>query len=319
MKRKTSSFNFSQQELYVVTAFFWNAVSRFLPQFSTVFPFYSAAYVAERLKKVEEARAIPNQVSRQDDKKTKGLHLEETLDDCLICYRTLKAYIARLYPTSELQKIKIEASGQKHYTKASAGNRAALGDLNDSAIQFLVNNADDIKGKNVIPDNFLANYQAAIEQYQAAQTEYLNAASDVKGVTTDNTEANNEIYREMLQGIDEAKIVFIKDPAQSDYFSVSNFLSLASGSSFAGLKGTITDAATEKAVKNAQIWIAGKEKPLTTDKFGKFDLGQLGSGNYVIRVTAEGYVEQTFPKYEVKLGVYNYLNVALKAAEAVVS
>jgi type II secretory pathway pseudopilin PulG len=317
MKRK-SSFGFSQQELYFVTPFFWNAVLRFLPQFSIIFPFYTEAYVAEQLKKIEQARDIPNQVARQDDKKTKGLRLDDALTDCLICYRTLKAYIARLYPAAELQKVKIDASGQIHYAKAASNNRAALGDLNDSAIQFLKNNAEDFKGKNIIPDSFLAQYQAAIEQYQTAQSDYINAASDVKDLTTDNTDANNEIYQAMIQGIDEAKIVFAKDNAQSDYFSVSNFLSLASGSSFAGLKGTITDGATKKGIKNAEIWISGKDKPLTTDKYGKFDLGQLGNGTYVIRVTAEGYVEQTFAKYEVKTGVYNYLNVVMQAVEAVV-
>jgi type II secretory pathway pseudopilin PulG len=317
MKRKIS-FNFTQQELYAITPFFWNAVSRFLPQFSVIFPFYTEGYVAEQLKKIEQARAIPNQVTRQDDKKTKGLSLDDALNDCLICYRTLKAYIARLYPTAELQKIKIEASGQKHYTKAASNNRAALGDLNDSAIQFLKNNAEDIKGKNIVPDSFLAQYEAAIEQYQTAQTEYVNAASEVKDLTTDNTDANNEIYQAMIQGIDEAKIVFAKDPAQSDYFSVSNFLSLMSGSSFAGLKGTITDEVTKKGVKDAQIWISGKDKPLTTDKYGKFDLGQLGSGTYTIRVTAEGYVEQTFAKYDIKTGVYNYLNVTLQAVTPIV-
>ncbi len=317
MKRKTL-FGCSQQELYVITSLFWNSVLRFLPQFSSIFPFYTTAYVAERLKKIEEARAIPNQVSRQDDKKTKGLLLDDALADCLTLHRTLKAYIVRLYPNAELQKVKLDASGQKHFAKAASGNRGALGDLNDAAIQFLTNNAPDMVGKNIVPDNFFARYQTTVEQFKIAQTDYINAANDVRDLTADNTDANNDIYQEMTQGIDEAKIVFAKDAAQSDYFSVSNFLFLVSGSSFAGLKGTITDAVTNKGLKDAQIWISGKDKPLTTDKYGKYDLGQLGNGTYTVRVVAEGYTEQIFDKYDIKVGVYNYLNVAMQVLTTVV-
>ena len=114
-----------------------------------------------------------------------------------------------------------------------AGNRGALGDLNDAAIQFLTNNAADIVGKNIVPDNFFTHYQTTVERFQIAQTDYINAVNDVKDLTTDNADANNDIYQEMTQGIDEAKIVFVKDAAQSDYFSVSNFLFLVSGAAIA--------------------------------------------------------------------------------------
>ena len=309
--KNTSAFKCSQQELYLLTPKAWELCRIYLPKFAKIKGFYTEGYLDERLAEVKAAKAIPNQKVRQDEPMTIKVFLDEAVSDCCFHFQLLKSLIKSAF-AENLQDAKLNAAGQSFYTKANTGNQSAIGNLNDSAIAFIENNEAALKANNNMSATFLADYKAVIDTYNTQRLAYDDSSKTANSTTANNTAANNEIYKKMMAMLADAKIIFKKEPDISEQFSFTTLLAEVTGSSIAGLRGTVKNQ-DSLPLPNTTVKISGKDKTIITNEVGKYDVPQLASGFYTITFYTEGYKNKVVENYEVKTGVYNTLNVVMES------
>lgn len=316
--KKVTLFKCTQQELYLLSPKAWEFCLLHVARFAKHKGFYTEAFVAERLADIKAARAIPNHKIRKDDTNTNRVYLDEAVSDCCDMFQALKSLIQSAF-TTDLLSVKYDAAGQSFYHKAHQGNQSALNDLNDSAVQFIENNEAALTANNNMSATFFADYKATIAAYNTQRTAYDTSAQELKALTQDNTEANNAIYKKMMDMFADAKIVFKKEPDIAEQFTYTYFYDLITSPGVAGVRGKVTDIADNQAINKAVVTVLFKNKSVETNELGKFDIAQLANGLYTIVITAEGFKTVTIDKFEVKTGVYNTLNVAMEKSMALIA
>ncbi len=312
--KKTSSFNCSQQELYLAVPLAWALCRSQLPRFAKLKGIYTEGYINDRILEVAAAKAIPNFKTRKDEPSTFRVYLDAAIEDCCHHFLMLKVLMASAF-RPELLEVKYDAAGSSFFNKAEQGNEGAMNDLNDSAIKFIKNNEAALKADNNMTDSFLADYEAVVAEYNTQRKGYNESSKTATGLTKDNTEANNNLYKKMMLMFTDARAIFRKEPALRDQFTFTNILDQVVSASVAGIRGKVTDLETEKGIEKVKIVIDGKEKIYLTDKFGKFDIAQMANGEYRVIFSCKGYNDVVFDDFEVKTGVYNTLNVVMEVVE----
>ncbi len=311
MKAK-NLFNCTQQELYLALPLAWALCHKNLSRFAKLKGFYTEGYVNDRLAEIAAAKAIPNYKTRKDEPNTYRVSLDEATEDCCHYFVMLKSLIGSAF-RPELLEVKYDAAGSAFFNKAEQGNEGAMNDLNDTAIQFIQKNEADLKANNNMQDTFLTDYQAVVAHYNTQRKAYNESAKMATGLTKDNSEANNNIYKMMMAMMADARVIFRKEPVLRDQFTFTNVLDQVVSASVAGIRGKVMNVETEKGIEKVKITIDGKDKTYETDKFGKFDIAQLANGEYMVTFSCKGYKDVVFEEFEVKTGVYNTLNVTMEA------
>ena len=171
-----------------------------------------------------------------------------------------------------------------------------------------------MKANNNMQDTFLTDYQAVVARYNTHRKAYNESAKMATGLTKDNTEANNNIYKMMTGMMADARVIFRKEPVLRDQFTFTNVLDQVVSASVAGIRGKVMNVETEKGIEKVKITIDGKDKTYETDKNGKFDIAQLANGEYMVTFSCKGYKDVVFEEFEVKTGVYNTLNVTMETS-----
>lgn len=312
--KKKYSFKCTQQELYLAVPLAWTLCRKHLPRFAKFFGYYTEGYVSDRIAEVAVAKAIPSYYMRKDEPNTKRVFLDEAIVDCCHYFMLLKAYISKTY-RAEMLDNKYKAAGTTYFDKAEQGNEGAMNDLNDLAIQFITTNEADLKADNLMPDTFLAEYQAVVATYNAHRAAYKVSSETASSQTQDNSEANENLYKMMMAMFADAQIIFRKEPELRNQFTFTQILDQVVSASVAGIRGKVTESGTKKGIHKVKIGIEGKDKTYETDKLGKYDIAQLANGTYTITFSCEGYKDIVFDEFEVKTGVYNTLNVVMEAIE----
>ena len=313
MKGKTS-FNCTQQELYLAVPIAWVLCRSQLLRFAKLKGFYTEGYINDRLAEVVAAKAIPNFNVRKDEPSTHRVYLDEAIEDCCHYFLMLKSLIVTAF-RPELLEGKYKAAGSPFFNKAEQGNEGAMNDLNESAIQFIQNNEADLKADNNMTDSFLADYQAVVANYNTYRKAYNESSKTATGLTQNNKEANINLHKTMMAMFADARVIFRKEPELRDRFTFTAVLDQVVSASVAGIRGKVTNAETEKGIEKVKIVIEGKEKTYETDKLGKFDIAQLANGVYRITFSCKGYKDVISEEFEVKTGVYNTLNVEMEPVE----
>ena len=312
--KKKSSFNCTQQELYLIVPLAWALCRKNLAHFAKYFGYYTEGYVNDRIAEVAVAKAIPNYYSRKDEPSTKRVLLDAAIADCCHYFLFLEAMIAKTY-RAEMLEAKYQSAGTAYFDKAEQGNEGALNDLNDSAIKFMVANAVDLKADNNMTDAFMVDYQAAVANYESCRTAYNDSSETASSLTQDNSEANEKIYKTMMGMFAHAQIVFRKEPDMRAQFTFTNILNQVVSAGVAGIRGKVTELGTKKSINKVKVVIKDKDKTYETDKSGKFDIPQLANGTYALTFSCAGFKDVVVEEFEVKTSVYNTLNVVMEAVE----
>jgi hypothetical protein len=313
-----SLFNCTQQELYLTAPLAWAFCRRNLARFSKLKGFYTEGYVDDRIEEVKAAKAIPNHKIRKDEPSTHKILMDAAIEDCCYYFTLLKALILTAFK-GDLLATKLDAAGASFFDKAESGNEGALGDLNDSALQFIQNNEAALKANNNMTDTFLSDYQAVVDDYNTHRANYTNSSTVATTTTVDNTNANNALYTSVMEMLSDGRAIFRKEPELRDQCTFSNFLDQVVETSVAGMRGKVSILGETKGIPNVKVTIGGRDKQVQTNKSGRYDMPQLAAGKYTIIFSCEGYKDVVVKEFEVKTGVYNTLNVAMEAVVEVLN
>jgi hypothetical protein len=316
--KKNTLFKCTQQELYLASPLAWDLCSTNLSRFTKLKGFYTEGFINDRLAEIEAAKAIPNHKIRKDMPTTNRMAMDDAIEECIYYFTLLKALINSAFE-GDAVAAKLDSAGVSFFDKSVTGNEGALEDLNTSALAFVKTNEVALKANNNMNDDFLGEYQDVVADYNAQRKNYATSYKAATETTVDNTTANNNIYKAIMDMIADARAIFRKEPELRDQFSFTAFLDQVVSSSVAGIRGKVTILDSKKGINKVKIRISGKDKVFETNKLGKFDVAQLANGKYNITFSCAGYKDIVVMDYEVKTGVYNTLNVAMEAMEVPVA
>lgn len=221
--RKTASFNCSRQELYLVSERAWRLCSNHKAQFARLKGYYTEGYIADRLAEIASARVVPNYTTRKDEPTTLHVYLMDAIKECGGYFQVLKLYIHTAFE-GDLRKKKLDAAGQSFFAKAMSGNQGKLNDLNNSALQFIASNAENLMQNENMNADFLDEYKTVVAHYNALQKTYTESKTVAQDLRKENTIANNNVHKEMMKMFADAKVVFRRDPALRTQFTFDSFL-----------------------------------------------------------------------------------------------
>ena len=85
------------------------------------------------------------------------------------------------------------------------------------------------------------------------------------------------------------------------------------GTTAAGVGGKVTIMGTKTVLNNASVTLVELNKSVKTNTDGRFELSPVASGEYTLRIEAEGYKTITMEAYEIKIGTIGRLNVEMEA------
>lgn len=97
-------------------------------------------------------------------------------------------------------------------------------------------------------------------------------------------------------------------------FALASVLVFAQGTG--KISGTVTDKKTGETLIAAAVKIVGAGKAVGTDVEGKYSIGGLAAGNYVVEVSYIGYTVKKVENVEVKANQTTTLNVALEESNS---
>jgi len=171
-------------------------------------------------------------------------------------------------------------------------------------------NATALKNYGITPD-LLTELQDAVTAFAAASPKPRTAI----GKRKTRREIVNGLFKEMDGILNErmdtlmGKFRTTNPEFYQTYFNLREIVDPSSTTT--QLKGTITDAADNKPIKNASVEIVQLAKTTKTDSAGEYTFKPVQHGKFTVKITAEGYQPYENEEIVVMMGDIRHLDVSL--------
>ena len=302
----------SQKDLYSVLETAWGNNGVHLARFTSYKALYTLPFKTNALAAIATAKAMPDDDARSGASELLHIGLVNMGKICLQNFQFLKGYIDTAFTDIAVQKVQYVIAGQNSYRDASRGDWESMVSLNTSAKNYLANagNVTALTAGNNMPPTFVATQKTGSDNFDV-QYNSFKLAEETSVETANKIKANNLCYHAGISMLNDGQKIFMNEPEILTKFVFSNLLALINPP-VAGIKGNIKEAVTNAVVPNVVLTAqkeGGVAQPIEVDVDGVFG-EQLSEGKYSIRVSAVGYVEQSFD-LDLKLTGLKTLNVEL--------
>lgn len=304
-----ANFNCSQADLYMICRMGWQSCEEQLPAFAAFKAKYTPVFIADRRAEIDAAEALPNFQTRDAISETFRIQSSELLKQCLSNWQKLKRYIADAWPEN-LQKPKLEAAGQKDYTRAAEENWDAARALLTAGMQFIDDNTAALTANDNMPSTFQGAFKTAKGDFETKHQEFLNSQESNAAKAEDKNIANNDIHAKVMAMFLDGQEIFKNNDAIKKQFVFEQVLLLVSGPGTAGFKGTVIDSVTGLPIEDVVFTLKGSDKTTTTDQDGRFSILQLAAQEWEVAVVKAGYQEKKF-KQTVNVGTVSTIKIEL--------
>lgn len=302
-----AEYDFKEAELYGMCRLAWSMCERNLSDFYGFSPMYDQTYIEQMLDEIDRVEELPDDDARKNVPTTIRQKLVVLKEDFLDRFALLKRYIAKAYPKN-IVEIKLDAAGQAYEEGAGKCNWESLQSLMTNAVAFAANNSADLEANNNMQPSFIGSITPIVQEFQQQLLEYQIATGESVIATSKKIEGNNALLVVLKDLLGDAKAVFRRKKVLQEQFTLASLKRTVSGVSSAGFGGRITMPITKKGIKDAKITIVEKERTVTTDNTGRFEIRQLAAGKYTIIIQAEGYQDVTKLEQTVNVGRLTRVN-----------
>ncbi|MBL7766667.1 MAG: carboxypeptidase regulatory-like domain-containing protein [Chitinophagaceae bacterium] len=298
-----------QEDLYTIVYLGWKSCRKKLSAFTDFKPIYTDAYIDEKLAQADAAEKMPSEQERDGKISSIRLHLINANRTCLNNFQSLKRYIETAY-TPEFAEPEYTIIGQDLYLKASRNNWDTTKNIMTKCSTYIAQNVVKLSENLNMPSTFPAKFESDLANFNTLHHDFLEAEESSTDETEAKIAANNAIYTDLMSMFADAQILFKNQDALLKQFTFSDVLYLVSGAGTAGVRGTITNANNNKAIKEVTLTVEDTEHNAITDDVGKFEISPMASGTYNLLVSAPGFESQTI-SHEVLIGTISTLNITL--------
>ena len=311
---KKSNPPFAQSDLYLVLAYICQLCEAIATEFVAFSPRYKAPFLSNFKAAIDTAADLPDQIARYAPVKMNRVALVDAKDDIIQHFLMLQSYIKKAYSNENTAQTMLSASGKQYFNKAKANSWSSVKALLNAAIPFIQNNEAALLANDNMPPDFLARFTKVKTTYETAYQEWNTKDAASYDWTAEKSDASIGLYDTAVTLLEDAQIILRKQPELAKKYTMTAVKAQILGTRAAGVGGKVTIMGTKTALNNASVTIVELNKSAKTTTDGRFDISPIASGDYTLRIEAEGYKTIVLEEYEVKIGTIGRLNVEMEAA-----
>lgn len=286
MKNIAMVYKCTQQELYSIAETAIANLEHHLPTFSKYKRKYNQAFVAAIKKLRQDAIDLPTHEQRSAINETLRVQMVPYADECLRNFLFLKGYINDAFPES-VRKIKYNTAGQGYYDKASKGNWEYLSGLCVAMDKFIAENTATLTANDNMPETFVAEVITASNHFSEKYSAFKTARQS-SSTTATKIAANNDLYRKMMDFMEEGKLLFADKEEMKKLFTFNVLKSLISPPGSASLKVILKNNDSSAAADiDVTIKLSDGNGPTmraTSDEKGEAIFNGINTGVYEVNV-----------------------------------
>jgi len=246
------NYTSTQAELYAIIKLAIKNYKDNLAKFTAHKPKYILAFGDAILTAKDAAEALPSKEQRDQDSETFHGHLVTLGKKCTDNWNILESYIKDVYKGTDL-KPALQAAGSKEYDKLADKNWEHGIQMNKAAKKFMTDNLTVLlDGGNNMPAGFPAAYDldavAFSDKYDA-----FSAASETTTATNKKTTANNAVYKDTMDLMEDGKTIGMNDVSFIKLFTWSELKLIVSPPGAASLKLDAKDSVALTPIMGLEV------------------------------------------------------------------
>jgi hypothetical protein len=304
-------------ELYAGLIIAWESQAEHEAEFAAENTIYTPGLSETRIEAINAAQELPDGQARGADAETLRLKLIEENDTVIGKWNSLDGYISKAYK-GDYYKPRIEEAGKQYYEKAVNLNWEYVKQLLVSGNNFLTAHGDDLTNKGGMPVGFADSFIEVKKDFDKTYGKFKDAQQDSLEQTDEKIKANNAIYKDGREMMEDGKRIFRKNAAVRDRFVWERILELVTPPTGGT---TVTREGDLKAgkVKNVDITgISGTPESMVTleaiDSAMRYYTSNVAGGPQTggaIDLTAGQVSEYTAEEFALAVGLKDnkFLNV----------
>ena len=312
---KKSNPPFAQSDLYLVLAYICQLCEAIAAEFTAFSPRYKAPFLSNFKTAIDAAADLPDQIARYAPVKMNRMAVVDANDDIIQHFLMLQSYIKKAYSNEDTVKTMLSAAGKQYYDKAQGNSWSSVKALLSAAILFIQNNEAALLANENMPTDFLARFTKVKATYETAYQEWNTKDAASYNWTTEKSDASADLYDTAVTLLEDAQIILRKQPELAKKYTMTAVKAQVLGTHAAGVGGKVMILGTKTVLNNVSITLVELNKSVKTNANGRFEIFPIASGEYTLRIEAEGYKTITLDAYEIKIGTIGRLNVEMEAVE----
>ena len=309
-----AKYNCAQAVFIVLVDTVLNSMTEYLAPLKLAIPKYDQTWIDNLRAMLTAAIALPTEEEAQAVSSLKGAKLyDQNAIGCTL-WQTLARRIKGAYPANEV-KIHLSSAGQSKYESAAKGNWPDSKSMLDSAKKFLAANLETLTANGNMNPAFASEFNAAADEFNTLLSSYESSKEAVGVANQNRVKAFNAIFDILMPMMLDAQDHFQNDEAVRTQFVYTHVLGRISGPGLAGARGTVTNSVALLPIEGAtvEMWLASNPAIIyttLTDVEGKY-LINSPSGDYKLRVSANGYATSEVKDISIAVGTVSAFNQPL--------
>lgn len=297
--RPIAEYGCAQQDLYSVANTVKQSYLEKLTQFTAHNEQYDLGYGTLLGTRINTARNLPEADARTAVHAILHTELQGLGVTVLVKWGQLETAIEKSFAADTVGQRLLEA-GKGHYKGAYDEDWEATKGLLTASVSFVGTHAVALAAGG-LPSGYAADLSTLQTDFEAKYDAFLQAEENTLAVTDAKINANNIVYRQVMDICTAGKKIFRLDAAVREQFIFESVLALVTGG---GAKHTLSGLIRDK-VTLVPIALAGVDvkrmmpdgglQPVAvvkSDDTGHYKVPGLKKGKYLVRVEALGYVPE---------------------------
>ncbi len=234
--RPQPEYRCTQAELYSGLNSAWDSQAEREAEFIAENTKYTAGMSVVKKAAIQAAKVLPDGQARYAASEVMHADLEELLDGCLGKWNSLDGYIRKAFKGAHY-KPRIEEAGKGYYDSAANKDWEDVSLLLEAGKTFITTHSAVLEAEGGMPTtpSFADAYNDVKEEFDELYGNFKDARQDAQEQTDAKIEANNAIYREGREMMEDGKHIFRKNASVRERFVWERILAMLSPEEGEGL------------------------------------------------------------------------------------
>lgn len=210
-------YNEAMAVLYAALNIAWDSQSEHESEFIAENTLYPAGLSVTKKAAIAAAQAMPDGQARGAEAEILRIRMTEKMDVIIGKWNSLDGYISKAFK-GEYYKPRIEEAGKQYYEKAANKNWEYLTQLLVSGKNFVTAHSAVLIADGGMPAGFAASFDTVKTEFEGLYSQFKDAQQDSQEQTDAKISANNAIYKEGREMMEDGKRIFRKNASVRDRF-----------------------------------------------------------------------------------------------------
>jgi len=215
--RPVPQYNEAMAVLYAALNIAWDSQAEHEAEFLAENTLYTAGLAVTRKAAIAAAQALPDGQARGTEAEVLRITLTEKHDVIIGKWNSLDGYISKAFKGA-YYKPRIEEAGKQYYEKAANQNWEFWKQLLVSAKNFIAAHNAVLLADGGMPAGFAASVDTVKTEFEGLYSQFKDAQQDSQEQTDAKINANNAIYKEGREMMEDGKRIFRKNASVRDRF-----------------------------------------------------------------------------------------------------